>query len=78
LLTKAQWRIAANLPRLMNDARKLIEQHLTEYRRQSQAMAGDFADTVDGQNKELKKQSKFTFRQPGRLRNKSRSSLPTR
>jgi hypothetical protein len=41
-------------------------------------MAGDFADTVDGQNKELKKQSKFTFRQPGRLRNKSRSSLPTR
>jgi hypothetical protein len=55
LLTKAQWRIAANLPRLMNDARKLIELHLVEYRRQSQAMADDFADTVDGQNKELKK-----------------------
>ncbi len=54
LLTKAQWRIAANLPRLMNDARKLIELHLTEYRRQSQVMADDFADTVDGQNKELK------------------------
>jgi hypothetical protein len=33
LLTKAQWRIAANLPRLMNDARKLIELHLAEYRR---------------------------------------------
>jgi hypothetical protein len=28
LLTKAQWRIAANLPRLMNDSRKLIELHL--------------------------------------------------
>ena len=55
LLTKAQWRIAAHLPRLMNDARKLIELHLAEYRRQSQAMADDFADTVDGQNKELKK-----------------------
>ena len=48
LLTKAQWRIAANLPRLMNDARKLIELHLGEYRRQSQAMADDFAgDRVD-------------------------------
>src|SRR5271170_2096280 len=55
LLTKAQWRIAANLPRLMEEARKLIELHLAEYRRQSQAMADDFADTVDGQNKELKK-----------------------
>jgi hypothetical protein len=55
LLTKAQWRIAANLPRLMNDARKLIELHLAEYRRQSQAMADDFAGTVGDQNKELKK-----------------------
>jgi hypothetical protein len=45
LLTKAQWRIAANLPRLMNDSRKLIELHLAEYRRQSQAMADDFANT---------------------------------
>ena len=55
LLTRAQWRIAANLPRLMNDSRKLIELHLAEYRRQSQAMADDFAGTVDGQNKELKR-----------------------
>ena len=55
LLTRAQWRIAANLPRLMNDARKLIELHLAEYRRQGQVMADDFAGTVDGQNKELKK-----------------------
>ena len=35
LLTKAQWRVAANLPRLMNDSRKLIELHLAEYRRQT-------------------------------------------
>ena len=55
LLTRAQWRIAANLPRLMNDSRKLIEAHMAEYRRQSQAMADDFAGTVDSQNKELKK-----------------------
>ena len=55
LLTRAQLRIAANLPRLMNDSRKLIELHLAEYRRQSQTMADDFADTVDGQNKESKK-----------------------
>jgi len=54
LLTRAQWRIAANLPRLMNDARKLIELHLAEYRRQSQAMADGFADTMAGQNKEVK------------------------
>jgi hypothetical protein len=54
LLTKAQWRIAANLPRLMNDSRKLIELHLAEYRRQSQAMADDFANTMAGQNRELK------------------------
>jgi hypothetical protein len=55
LLTKAQWRIAANLPRLINDARKLIELHLAEYRRQSQVITDYFADTVDGQNKELNK-----------------------
>jgi hypothetical protein len=55
LLTMAQWRIAANLPRLMNDSRKLIALHLAEYRRQSQAMADDFANTMDGQNNELKK-----------------------
>jgi vacuolar-type H+-ATPase subunit I/STV1 len=55
LLTRAQWRIAANLPRLMNDSRKLIELHLAEYRRQTKAMTDDFSSTVDGQNKELKK-----------------------
>jgi hypothetical protein len=54
LLTKAQWRIAANLPRLMNDARKLIELHVAEYRRQSQAMADDFAGTSGKQTEELK------------------------
>ena len=54
LLTKAQWRVAANLPRLMNDASKLIEQHLAEYRRQTAAMTDDFAGMVDIKHGELK------------------------
>ena len=54
LLTKAQWRIAANLPRLMNDARKLIELHLAEYRRQTAALTDDFAGMVDIKHGELK------------------------
>ena len=53
LLTKAQWRIAANLPRLMNDARKLIELHLAEYRRQTAALVRDFATTIDGKTEDL-------------------------
>ena len=54
LLTKAQWRVAANLPRLMNDASKLIEQHLAEYRRQTSALTNDFAGMVDIKHGELK------------------------
>ena len=55
LLTKAQCqRIAANLPRLMNDSRKLIELHLAEYRRQTKAMMDDFSGTAQKQTEELK------------------------
>lgn len=54
LLTKAQWRIAATVPRLMNDSRKLIEQHLAEYRRQCKAVANDFSNTAGQQTVELK------------------------
>jgi hypothetical protein len=54
LLTKAQWRIAANLPRLMNDSRKLIEAHLAEYRRQTKTMEDDFSSTTGQQTAELK------------------------
>ena len=46
LLTKAQWRIAANLPRLMNDSRKLIELHLAEYRQQTKLLVDDFNQMV--------------------------------
>jgi hypothetical protein len=54
LLTNAQWRIAANLPRLMNDSRKLIELHLTEYRRQSKAVTDEFIGTARQPMEELK------------------------
>ena len=47
LLTKAQWRIAASVPRLM-------ELHLAEYRRQSKTVAEDFSSTAKQQTAELK------------------------
>lgn len=45
LLTRAQWRMAASVPRLLNDARKWLELHLTEYRRQTAALVEQFGDT---------------------------------
>jgi delta 1-pyrroline-5-carboxylate dehydrogenase len=54
LLTRAQWRMAANLPRLMNDARKLIELHLAEYRRQTAVLVQDFGTTIDGKTEDFK------------------------
>ena len=38
----------------MNESRELIELHLADYRRRSQARADDSAHTMVGQNKELK------------------------
>jgi hypothetical protein len=54
LLTTAQWRIAATLPRLMNDAQKLIERHLTEYQRQTKTTVDDFSAIADDKILELK------------------------
>jgi hypothetical protein len=54
LLTRAQWRIAASLPRAMEDSRKLIELHLAEYRRQTQTMVADFSSAAQNQTDELK------------------------
>jgi hypothetical protein len=45
LLTRAQWRMAASVPRLLNDSRKWLELHLTEYRRQSAVLVEQFGDT---------------------------------
>jgi hypothetical protein len=54
LLTRAQWRAAARVPRLVNESRKLMESLLTDSRRQTSALVKNFADTIDGKNKQLK------------------------
>jgi len=54
LLTKAQWRVAANLPRLMNDSRKLIELHLAEYRRQTADLVNNLSAVGEEKTDELK------------------------
>ncbi|MGA2281101.1 MAG: hypothetical protein ABSG80_12445 [Verrucomicrobiota bacterium] len=46
LLTRAQLRAAARIPHSVNDTRKWLEQHLTEYRRQTQLLLDDFKQTV--------------------------------
>ncbi|HEX5399696.1 MAG TPA: hypothetical protein VFY06_11685 [Verrucomicrobiae bacterium] len=46
MLTLAQLRAAASVPRAITDSRKWLEQHLAEYRRQSQSVVNDFSETV--------------------------------
>ena len=46
LLTRAQLRVAASVPRSINDSRKWLEQHLVEYRRQTQLLLDGFNQTV--------------------------------
>jgi hypothetical protein len=55
LLSLTQLRAAASVPRSLANSRKWLELHLTEYRRQSQIMADDFAASMDDENKEFKK-----------------------
>ena len=54
LLTRAQLRAAASIPRTIGDSRKWLEQHLAEYRRQTAALTDDFAGKVDMKHGELK------------------------
>jgi hypothetical protein len=54
LLTRAQWRAAAAVPRSLNESRKWLEQHLAEYRRQTAALTNDFAGMVDMKHRDLK------------------------
>src|SRR5207247_9818287 len=53
LLTRAQWRAAAAVPRLINEARELMERKLAEHRHQTAALIKGFADTADGKAKAL-------------------------
>ena len=54
LLTLAQLRAAASIPRAIADSRKWLEQHLAEYRRQTAALTSDFAGMVDVKHSQLK------------------------
>jgi len=54
LLTRAQFKAAASIPRAIADSRKWLEQHLAEYRQQTAALTNDFAGMVDIKHGELK------------------------
>jgi len=54
LLTCAQLRAAASIPRSITDSKKWLEQHLGEYRKQTAALTNDFAGMVDTKHGELK------------------------
>lgn len=54
LLTKAQWHAAASIPRSMNDSRKLIEQHLAQYRLETTALVKNLSSIASDQADKLK------------------------
>jgi hypothetical protein len=54
LLTRAQLRAAASIPRSIADSKKWLELHLAEYRKQTAALTNDFAGMVDIKHGELK------------------------
>ena len=54
LLTRAQLRAAASIPRSIADSREWLEQHLAEYRQQSKTIADEFSRTANQQATELK------------------------
>ena len=53
LLTRAQWRAAAAVPRFINEARELMERKLAEHRQQTAALIKGFADSADVKVKAL-------------------------
>jgi hypothetical protein len=53
LLTRAQLRVAASVPRSINDSRKWLEQHLVEYRRQTQLLLDGFNQTVQTRTRDF-------------------------
>src|ERR1017187_9833683 len=54
LLTRAQLRAAASVPRAIADSRKWLEQHLAEYQRQAKVMFEDSSDHTEQQQAEMK------------------------
>jgi hypothetical protein len=53
LLTRAQLHAAASVPRAIADSRKWLEQHLAEYRRQTQAMVDGFNQTIQTETRDF-------------------------
>ena len=54
LLTRAQFKAAASIPRSIAESKKWLELHLAEYRQQTAVLANDFVDKVDIKHGELK------------------------
>ena len=46
VLTRAQWRLAASIPRSLDDSRKWLELHLAEYQRQVKFTMDGFSSTT--------------------------------
>src|SRR5665647_1107675 len=55
LLTLAQWRSAASIPRALHDSRKWLELHLATYRQQTAALINNLSAVGENQADELKK-----------------------
>jgi hypothetical protein len=53
LLTRAQWRAAAQTPVLLKQSRELLERKLAEYRQQTAALLRDFNTSADTKTKAL-------------------------
>ena len=53
LLTLAQLRAAASVPRSIADNRKWLEQHLAEYRRQTQSLLDGFNQIVQNETRDF-------------------------
>jgi hypothetical protein len=54
LLTRAQFKAAASIPRSIADSKKWLEQHLAQYRLQTATLTNNFAGMVDIKHGELK------------------------
>ena len=54
LLTRAQWRAAASIPRALDDSRTWLELHLTDYRQQTAALVNHLSAVGETQATELK------------------------
>jgi hypothetical protein len=55
LLTLAQWRASASVPRALHDSRKWLELHLAAYRQQTAALINNLSAVGENQADELKK-----------------------